>query len=269
MDERNMTDDEISMFYHSGLDWLNSFVDMVPEGDSLAHIGNENSGRYPRGSGENPWQHVPHALKRVFGFSKGASNKEGPTSDDLNMDSKSKGRSKFSFDRSKKPKDMTDEELNEAINELEVQISRMRREDTYCNLQAELHHLYKKGKETAIGRTLKKGASAFLEVNKTILAKHGRNILDYAFGTMVNKIIGANVTSPGAKVTSDTKPKSSPESGTPPPPPAATADSSSATKFNWADEMVRGWRAAGGRDPGSGSGRRKKKKGRRGGGGGA
>lgn len=29
----------------------------------LAHVGNENSGRYPRGSGGRPWQHVAAALR--------------------------------------------------------------------------------------------------------------------------------------------------------------------------------------------------------------
>lgn len=32
--------------------------------DYIAHIGNENSGRYPRGSGKNPYQRDPSKRKR-------------------------------------------------------------------------------------------------------------------------------------------------------------------------------------------------------------
>lgn len=33
-------------------------------GDYIAHIGNENSGRYPRGSGKNPYQRDPEKRKQ-------------------------------------------------------------------------------------------------------------------------------------------------------------------------------------------------------------
>lgn len=38
-----------------GMKWIARFLGLS---DTLAHKGNENSGRYPRGSGERPYQHT-------------------------------------------------------------------------------------------------------------------------------------------------------------------------------------------------------------------
>lgn len=38
-----------------GMKWIRRILGL---GDTLAHKGNENSGRYPRGSGERPYQHA-------------------------------------------------------------------------------------------------------------------------------------------------------------------------------------------------------------------
>lgn len=38
--------------------------DPLEAGNCLSHIGNKNSGRYKKGSGERPWQHVPWRRKK-------------------------------------------------------------------------------------------------------------------------------------------------------------------------------------------------------------
>lgn len=48
--------------------------------DYIAHIGNENSGRYPRGSGKNPYQRDPRRKKSSGLFKKKAVSSSGSKS---------------------------------------------------------------------------------------------------------------------------------------------------------------------------------------------
>lgn len=48
--------------------------------DYISHIGNENSGRYPRGSGKNPYQRDPRRRKSSGLFKKKAASSSGSKS---------------------------------------------------------------------------------------------------------------------------------------------------------------------------------------------
>ena len=240
MNGHEMTDAEISAFYHSGLDWVNSYIGMLEE-DALQHYGTkEHSGRYEWGSGLKPFQRLGGLAKA--GFQRLAGKKKDPNAspsnsskggesngnassekkDTANSSSSSKGNSSnntiteeeatdyykknkhlFFFDRDKKPQDMSDEELDNTIRELETQLSRLNKEKKVSDLRSAIKNY---GKPAATpnqkkdGNILKKGALALVKVNGDILKAHGKNVLNYAYGSLINQLLGANATNPGARV---------------------------------------------------------------------
>ena len=50
----------MNRYVELGMKWISMILGYS---STLAHVGNENSGRYPRGSGEQPYQHTGKQLK--------------------------------------------------------------------------------------------------------------------------------------------------------------------------------------------------------------
>lgn len=144
--------------------------------NALQHYGiPQRSGRYPWGSGENPYHHTG---KKAVDKIASAGSKIGKTSSNAikNLAAKSKERkeAKKESEEKKVPKtikDLTNDELREKINRLE--------------LEKEFSRLYKEVYSTT------KSAKGKQFVTK-VLEKSGENIatqfVTYEMGSLVNKI---------------------------------------------------------------------------------
>ena len=212
MNERELTDAEIASFYHSGLDWINSYIGEADDPE-LQHEGKkERSGRYAWGSGARPFQRLGGLAKEGFkrlgskketssnaSKEKASDNSDNTVTEEEVNEYHEKHKHLFAFDREKKPSEMSDEELDETIRELETQLNRLNKEKKVSDLTAAIKNYGKPAatpKQKKDAGIMKSGLKALMDMNGRAINNIGTQLMTYGWGTFVNKLANDNIVNP-------------------------------------------------------------------------
>lgn len=153
-----------------GEQWVNSVLGGIPETvDDIAHIGiKRRSGRFAWGSGMKPFQHEPFkSLVNTF---------RSPR-----------------VRKMEAAKKMSDEELDAAVDELQNQLNRLKKEAKLVDLQMAIEDYNTTKVKNPFLDVCVDGMKALGKINSDALYQTTSQLVKYGYGTLINEIAGARV----------------------------------------------------------------------------